>query len=148
MTIFRISKTMHVLFICTSLHFFVAQFLVLTGFPLETGVHSEVIDIQNEDLSCTDMTNAPYEIYGGTGGFIENYKKYESDYINVGYYILRCGGWDEFGFVDSNKCWSMGLTPSTLNIGQKQEITMEYKRNYVSSIIINSNDGGNDMASL
>ena len=142
MTIFRISKTMHVLFICTSLDFFVAQFLVLTGFPLETGVHSEVIDIQNEDLSCTDMTNAPYEIYGGTGGFIENYKKYESDYNNVWYYILHCGG------RDSNKCWSMGLTPSTLNIGQKQEITMEYKRNYVSSIIINSIDGGNDMASL
>ena len=117
--------------------------LVLTGFPLETGVHSEVIDIQNEDLSCTDMTNAPYEIYGGTGGFIENYKKYESDYINVGYYVLLCGGWDEFGFVDSNKCWSMGLNPPTLNT-----ITMAYKRFYVSSIIINSIDGGNDMVSL
>ena len=123
--------------LCTSLHFFVAQFLVLTGFPLETGVHSEVIDIQNEDLSCTDMTNAPYEIFGGTGGFIGNYKKHESDYNNVWYYILHCGGWD------SNKCWSMGLNPPTLNT-----ITMAYKRFYVSSIIINSIDGGNDMVSL
>ena len=83
------------------------------------------------------MTNAPYEIYGGTGGFIENYKKYESDYNNVWYYILHCGG------RDSNKCWSMGLNPPTLNT-----ITMAYKRFYVSSIIINSIDGGNDMVSL
>ena len=84
--------------------------LVLTGFPLETGVHSEVIDIQNEELSCTDMTNAPYEIFGGTGGFIGNYKKHESDYNNVWYYILNKGTYPDcvmkLSTVISNVCVS------------------------------------------
>ena len=105
--------------------------LVLNGFPSANGIHSEVIDIQNEDLTCTDLNDAPYEMDGGTGGFIENF-------IN---YVLVCGGWEE-GEGDSNKCWS-----EKLNTGNEQTFTMKYKRNFASSIIINSFDRHNDMVS-
>ena len=105
--------------------------LVLNGFPLDQGIHSEVIDIQNEDLICTDLNDAPYEMERGTGGFIENHLNY----------VLICGG-EEKPEGDTNKCWS-----KTLNIGKKQTFTMKYKRNYASSIIINSNDRLNDMVS-
>ena len=50
--------------------------LVLNGFHSANGIHSEVIDIQNEDLTCTDLNDAPYEMEGGTGGFIENHLNY------------------------------------------------------------------------
>ena len=120
----------------STLHFITVKLLVLNGVPEEIGIHSEVIDIQNEDLTCTDMNNAPYEMNGGTGGFIENYKNY----------VLVCGGWeDNEGHL--NKCWSEDFNPPTLNVGQKQAPTMEYKRNFVSSIIINSIDRRNDMVS-
>ena len=123
-------------FIFNTLHFITVKLLVLNGFPTENGIHLEVIDIHNEDLTCADMSNAPYEMDEGTGGLIENYENY----------ILVCGGWEP-NEGDSNKCWYAYINPPSLNVGQKQALTMEYKRNFASSIIINSIDRHNDMVS-
>ena len=104
--------------------------LVTTGFPYSNGIHSEVIDIHNDDSTCTDLFDAPYEMEGGTGGFTENFWNY----------VLICGGSKSNG-DDSSECWSAPLISSRMNVGQSRDtITMKYKRNHASSITIKSTD--------
>ena len=87
-----------------------SKVLVITGYPYDESIHSEVIDVGNEDLTCQDFTDAPYKIEGGTGGLINNK-------------IVICGGYDDHHGTD--KCWILG---------EDQTISMKYEREYASSI--------------
>ena len=91
-----------------------AKLLVVTGFPYENGSHAEVIDLENEDSICQELSNAPYEMDGGTGGFLQNE-------------VLICGGFSDNHPL--NKCWMLN---------QNRTISMKYERRWASSIVINN----------
>ena len=88
--------------------------MVVTGTPYEIGIHSQVIDLEDEDISCEELTKSPYGLHGGTGGFVQNK-------------VLVCGGYESENLF--NKCWILNA--------EQTIITMEYARYGTSSIIIN-----------
>ena len=96
-----------------------AKLLVVTGYPYENGIHSEVIDLEHEDLTCQELANAPYQMDDGTGGFVQND-------------VMICGGYDGNDHPPDypilNKCWILG---------QNKSISMEYERDRPSGTVIN-----------
>ena len=99
--------------------FFNPKLLVVTGWPYENGIHSEVIDLEHEGSTCQDLANAPYDMGFGTGSFIQKE-------------VMICGGFRDYydgsGSTYFNKCWILG---------QDKNITMKYERADASSIVIN-----------
>ena len=96
--------------ISKSYDFVTVKLLVVSGYPFESGIHSEVIAIGTEDTTCQELSNSPYLTASGTGGFLQNE-------------ILVCGAVDG-GF--RNLCWILG---------QDKNITMEHGRRATSGII-------------
>ena len=47
------------------LHVFIAKVLVTTGYPLENGYHSEVIDLLNPNSTCDSLPDFPVQIHSG-----------------------------------------------------------------------------------
>ena len=45
--------------------FFIAKVLVTTGYPLENGYHSEVIDLVNPNSTCDSLPDFPVQIHSG-----------------------------------------------------------------------------------
>ena len=96
--------------------FSIAKLLVTTGLPFENGRHSEIIDIFNEDTTCDDLQNSPYNNKGAVGGLIhENLP-------------LVCGGWNGNN-VKYNQCY---------DLAQNTLVTMNKYRFYSSSIVVNN----------
>ena len=99
--------------------FVTAKLLVVTGWPYENGIHSEVIDLEHEGSTCQDLANAPYDMIDGTGGLVQNE-------------VMICGGYRNYyngsGQAYFNKCWMFG---------QDKNISMEYERQHASSIVLN-----------
>ena len=52
--------------------FFIAKVLVATGYPLENGSHSEVIDLINPNSTCDSLPDFPVQIHSG---IIDNIQK-------------------------------------------------------------------------
>ena len=48
-----------------TLEFFIAKVLVTTGYPLENGYHSEVIDLLNPNSTCDSLPDFPVQIHSG-----------------------------------------------------------------------------------
>ena len=81
----------------------------------ENGLHSEVIDIDNEDIECDELANAIFPVQGAAGGLVSGKP-------------LICGGFNENPLTGgSNKCFI---------IGENQPITMENERSYPASSFI------------
>ena len=78
------------------------------------GLKSEIIDLENENLVCEDLSNAPYVISYGTGGFVNNNP-------------VICGGFD--GSKQLNICFVLG---------QNDILTLEYARSVAASIVFNN----------
>ena len=92
------------------LYIFIAKLLVTTGYPYGNGTHSEIINLNNDLSICEDIADAPYPMYGGAGGLVNNK-------------LLICGGKNkEHEHIDN--CFVLG-----------QNITfgMKYGRKYPSS---------------
>ena len=84
----------------------------------ENGLHSEVIDIHNEDIECNELEKVPYPIQGAAGGLVSGKP-------------MICGGYSEDLFTGaSNKCFILG---------ENKPIIMEHQRAYPASISISSN---------
>ena len=90
------------------------KLLIVTGHPFEDGIHSEVIDVENYNTTCKDLTNAPYKMSWGIGGFIQSE-------------IVICGGTNST--IRFDKCWVLG---------QNKTIPMKYERYGSASIVINN----------
>ena len=95
-----------------SLNFVTAKILVATGSPSSNGKHSEVISLRTNNDPWT-YPDPPYDMYGGTGGFINGS-------------ALVCGGFVNNGKY--NKCSFLGDTTSS--------IVMKYERVYTSSLVL------------
>ena len=81
----------------------------------ENGIYSEVIDIDNENMRCSQLPNSAYPVQGAAGGL-------------VGGKPMICGGFYETPLTGgSNKCFILGET---------HPITMESERSHPSSISI------------
>ena len=78
------------------------------------GLKSEIIDLENENLVCEDISNAPYVMSLGTGGFVNGHP-------------VICGGFD--GYKQLNICFVLG---------QNDILTLEYARSVASSIAFNN----------
>ena len=87
--------------------------MVITGYPYENGIHSEVIDLIDGDSICEDLANAPYQMNVGTGGLVNSKP-------------LVCGG-SYSGHL--NKCFILG---------ENKTINMAHERNHPSSVVINN----------
>ena len=85
----------------------------------ENGLHSEIIDIDNEDRECDELANSAYPVQGAAGGFVTRKP-------------MICGGFNENPLTGgSNKCFILG---------EDQPITMAYERSYPASISISSDE--------
>ena len=85
----------------------------------ENGLHSEVIDIDNEDTECDELANSAYPVEGAAGGLVSRKP-------------MICGGFNETPQTGgSNKCFILG---------ENQPITMEHERSYPSSISISKDE--------
>ena len=91
-------------------NFITAKILVATGSPSSNGKHSEVISLRTNNDTYPDP---PYDMYGGTGGFVNGR-------------ALICGGIVNNGKY--NKCSFLGDT--TLSI------VMKHERVYTSSLVL------------
>ena len=91
-------------------NFVTAKILVATGSPSSNGKHSEVISLRTNNDTYPDP---PYDMYGGTGGFVNGR-------------ALICGGIVNNGKY--NKCSFLGDT--TLSI------VMKHERVYTSSLVL------------
>ena len=85
----------------------------------ENGLHSEVIDIGNEDIECNELEMVPYPIQGAAGGL-------------VGGKPMICGGYSE------NLC--TGVSNKCFILGEILTITMDQERCYPSSISISKEE--------
>ena len=88
---------------------------------MRNGIHSEVIAIGTEHITseyttCQELPNAPYEVLGGTGGFIGRDRE-----------VIICGGTNMNGDEKYKECWS---------INKDMTITMYYDRVRASGIVI------------
>ena len=92
--------------------------MVITGTPYENGMHSQVLDLVGENISCQELNNAPYGLHGGTGGFVQNE-------------VLVCGGYISDEYFDN--CWILNKEESFNNMF----IPMNYPRYGTASIVIN-----------
>ena len=85
----------------------------------ENGLHSEIIDIDNEYMECNKLANSAYRIQGAVGGLVSGKP-------------MICGGFNENPLSGgSNKCFILG---------ENQPITMEHERSYPSSISISKDE--------
>ena len=83
----------------------------------DNGLHSEVIDIDNEDIECNELAVAHYPIQGAAGGLVSGKP-------------MICGGYSEDLFTGaSDKCFILG---------ENKPIIMEHQRAYPASISISS----------
>ena len=97
------------------------KLLVITGYPTERGIHSEVIDIGNPDMICEELQPHGFQ-RGCTGGVIMKQAL-----------ICGCRIDDEHGNSDySDICWVEGNSEVDDFIG------MSYKRGFSSGIVINN----------
>ena len=105
----------------TFTNFFTAKLLVTTGQYLNTyenGLHSEVIDVENEFRECDELPNSAQPVQGAGGGLVSGKP-------------MICGGFRENLYTGaSNKCFILG---------ENQPIIMEHERSYPASISISSN---------
>ena len=84
----------------------------------ENGLHSEVIDIENETRRCYELPNLAQSVEGAAGGLVSGKP-------------IICGGFSEDPFTGaSNKC---------IILGENQPIIMKQKRSYSASISISRN---------
>ena len=74
-------------------------------------------------LTCQELPPIPYEMYGGTGGFLKGSDASEDR-------IVICGGYNRYGKSLSN-CWSL--------VNEDFNISMNLQRNYASGIVIGNN---------
>ena len=97
---------------------FSAKLLVTTGSYMnshENGFHSEVIDIDYEDIECNELANSAHSIQGAAGGLVSGKP-------------MICGGFYANPLTEaSKKCFVLG---------ENQSITMEHERSYPASISI------------
>ena len=102
---------------------FAAKLLVASGGggggATKNGFHSEVIAIGTEHITseyttCQELPKAPYEVLGGTGGFVHHD-------------VLFCGGTNMNGNEKYKKCWSL-KKDTTIN--------MSYERVRASGIVV------------
>ena len=85
----------------------------------ENGLHSEVIDIENEFRECDELSNSVQPVEGAAGGLVSGKP-------------IICGGFSEDPFTGaSNKCFILG---------ENQPIIMTQKRSYSASISISRNN--------
>ena len=85
----------------------------------ENGIHSEVIDIENEYKECDELANSVDPVQGAAGGLVSRKP-------------MICGGFYENPLTrGSNKCFILG---------ENQPITMEHERSYPSSISISKDE--------
>ena len=81
----------------------------------ENGLHSEVIDIDQENVECHELANSDYPVEGAAGGLVNGQP-------------MICGGFYESPLTGgSNKCFIPG---------ENQLISMGHKRSYPASISI------------
>ena len=66
--------------------FIVTKILVSTGNPLSFATKTEIINPDNESLTCQDLEDYPLGIEGAVGS-------------NIGSFPVICGGWDGSGSV-------------------------------------------------
>ena len=83
----------------------------------ENGLHTEVIDLENEHAVCHELVKSSYPAQGATGGLINGKP-------------MICGGFYEDPLTGgSNRCFIAGET-------ETQPITMASGRSYPASISI------------
>ena len=78
------------------------------------GLKSEIIDLENANLVCEDLSNAPYVMSLGTGGFVNGNP-------------VICGGFD--GNKQLDICFVLG---------QNDILELEYARSIASSIVFDN----------
>ena len=93
-----------------SFHFVTVKILVVTGLPYSNGINSEVIAIRT---NTDKYGGAPYELYGATGGFVNNRP-------------LVCGGYEKN--YKRKKCFFLGDKNGT--------IVMKSERVFASGIVV------------
>ena len=81
----------------------------------ENGLHSEVIDIGNDDIECNELEKVPYPVQGATGGLVSGKP-------------IICGGFNGNPLTGGSK--------NCFILGEDQPITMAYERSYPDSISI------------
>ena len=96
----------------------IAKLLVTTGSlanSYQNGLHSEIVDLDNNYADCGELANSAYPIEGATGGL-------------VGGKPMICGGFYENLFNGASK--------ECFVLGQNQTITMKHERSYPAGISI------------
>ena len=83
----------------------------------ENGIHSEIIDIANENRECNELAKFPHPVESAAGGLVSGKP-------------MICGGYYENRYNGSDKCFILG---------EDQPITMADKRSFPSSISISRN---------
>ena len=104
--------------ICPIAIIFTAKLLVTTGSYMnlyENGLHSEVIEIDNEDTECDELVNSAYPVQGAAGGLVSGKP-------------MICGGFNESPLTGASK--------QCFVLGENQSISMEHERSYPASISI------------
>ena len=62
------------------------KILVSTGSPRSSATKTEIINLENENLTCQDLEDFPLAIEGAVGS-------------NIGSFPVICGGWKDSGSV-------------------------------------------------
>ena len=101
--------------------FVVTKILVTAGSNSLSSTKTEIVNLENEVLTCQDLGNYPLAIYGGFGS-------------NIGSSVVICGGhfWNESAtsWSDSNRCYK-------LVAGEWQQFTtMTSRRAYAASMVV------------
>ena len=91
----------------------VSKILVSTGYPTSSARKTEIINLENESLTCQDLGNYPFGIYGGVGS-------------NIGSLAVICGGTGGIGATSEKQCYK-------LVAGEWQQFaTMTTRRHYAA----------------
>ena len=97
-----------------------SKILVSTGYPLSSAIKTEVINLENEAMTCQDLGNYPLQTRGGVGS-------------NIGSFAAICGGYGTGAMAGLlNQCYK-------LVAGEWQQFaTMSSKRGSAAGMIVDN----------
>ena len=110
------------------------KLLVTTGYYWHNGVHSEVIDLQNPNVTCNDFPDFPIEMDDSFGGLFET--KFQ---VQGNMFAAICGG-QSSDIDNQSKCYI--YYPSRQEWTEAEEKLLQPRSTFGSILI---NDRNNDI---
>ena len=101
--------------------------MIATGYPLDNGIKSEIVDVEDSNFSCTNIERFPIKLSGATGGLMNGKTPFicggmafingEGGYSNDCHQLTEAGSWakDQKASLTTERAYAGYGTMAVLN---------------------------------